>query len=392
MNPIYGNELVNQLREKGNKVKKRLWIIVPYIGTMNAVLRILGKEWLENSAVDFRLLTDISELSAINTNTLNEFYERGSVKSLKGLHAKIYIIDDEVLITSANLTGTAFSKRHEVGYFTKNIDETINLFEDWWKKSEKINLDDIKRVNRKKNKKDGDEPKINLETIWNLPKSPKKLIKKRLSYTKYERLLLDFQDFTNKYKRIQRIWKDEPIYMEIDGFFNFLFHEDEQPSNDYKNGKPRNLSEAEQNIQIRNWAKRYKQWNKKQEFEDINWRKKNSRTVKRILSKRRISKFEFDDLQKVLDCLNSMNSYPINKAKVLNPSNNSIEEIREAFSSLIYGKEPVGERIRKCESKIKNFGKSSVNELIGCFYPDEFPLINKNSISGMRFFGYQSKM
>jgi hypothetical protein len=87
-----------------------------------------------------------------------------------------------------------------------------------------------------------------------------------------------------------------------------------------------------------------------------------------------------------------MNSYAINKVRVLNPSNNSIENIRNAFKILIHGTAPVGARIKECESEIKYFGKSSANELIGCFYPKKFPLINQNSISGLRFFGYQSKM
>jgi hypothetical protein len=392
MKPLYGNELVNKLREKGNALKKRLWIVVPYIGTMNAVLKILGKEWLENSAVDFKLLTDISDLSAINTDTVRQFYERGNVKTLIGLHAKIYILDDEALITSANLTGTAFSKRHEIGIFTKDTTEIVTVFEAWWDKAENISLDDLQRIKRTKNKVDGDEPKVPLKTIWKLPKSPNNLIKKLHQYTKYERLLLDFEDITKKYQEIQRIWSNEPVFMEIDGLFNFLFHEDIRPSREYRDEKPRVLSEKKQEFEIKKWAKKYREWNKRQPNEDIEWRKQNSAVVQDLLSNKNISKLDFNQLREVLNCLNSMNSYEINKSRVLNPSNNSIEDIRNAFTSLIYGKEPVGARIKDCESKVKYFGKSSANELIGCFYPKEFPLINQNSISGLRFFGYQSKM
>jgi hypothetical protein len=392
MKPLYGNELVNELREKANVVKKRLWIIVPYIGTMNAVLKILGKEWLENSAIDFKLLTDISDLSAINTETVKQFYERGNVKTLTGLHAKIYIIDDTALITSANLTGTAFSKRHEIGVFTEEVTEIIRVFEEWWNKAEIINLDDLQRIKQTKNKGDGDEPKLPLKTIWKLPKSPSTLVKKRHQYVKYERLLLDFKDFAKKYQKVQRLWSDEPIFMEIDGLFNFLFHEDISPSREYKDAKPRSLTENEQEVEIKKWAKKYRKWNKQQSEEDIEWRKNNTIVVQDLLSKENIDKLNFDKLEDVLSSLNSMNSYAINKVRVLNPSNNSIENIRNAFKILIHGTAPVGARIKECESEIKYFGKSSANELIGCFYPKKFPLINQNSISGLRFFGYQSKM
>ena len=42
-------------------------------------------------------------------NTLQQFFRRGEVKTLRGLHGKLYIADDFVLATSANLTGIAFS-------------------------------------------------------------------------------------------------------------------------------------------------------------------------------------------------------------------------------------------------------------------------------------------
>jgi hypothetical protein len=39
----------------------------------------------------------------------------------------------------------------------------------------------------------------------------------------------------------------------------------------------------------------------------------------------------------------------------------------------------------------KNLGTSSINEILGFTNPDKYPLINKNSNCGLRFFGYQVK-
>jgi phosphatidylserine/phosphatidylglycerophosphate/cardiolipin synthase-like enzyme len=80
-----------------------------------AIRRILGKQWFEKPSVSVRLLTDTPDLSCIDTETIQYFYERGEVKGLIGLHSKIYIVDDTCIITSANLTTAAFTKRREIG-------------------------------------------------------------------------------------------------------------------------------------------------------------------------------------------------------------------------------------------------------------------------------------
>lgn len=389
MKPLFGNELVQELRKRAEKVKNRLWVCVPYLGKTDAVLKVLGKNWLENEAVEVRLLTDTSDMKAINTVMLKTFHERGDVKTLAGVHAKIYIIDDSVLITSANLTETAFSKRYEIGIFIEDASDVVSVFQNWWSKADKLNSVDTAKIYKPAKEKD-ETTTFNLPKIWDLPKSPEKVAKKRSEYAKYDRILIDYDDFATKYNQIQRIWEDEAIYWEIDGLFNFLFHEENTPSKDFNKKEPRTLTESEQKKEIQKWAKRYKNWNEKQERDDIDWRKNNTKVVQRLLSKKRIENLKSNEVEEILGCLNSMNSYAINKTRVIN--NNSVETIRDAFFQLIYGEGTVASRISACEKSINFFGKSSTNELIGCFYPEKYPLINQNSISGLRFFGYQSKM
>ena len=390
MKPLFGNELVQELRKRAENVKNRLWVCVPYLGKKDAVLKILGKNWLENEAVEVRLLTDVADMKAINTVMLKIFHERGDVKTLMGVHAKIYIIDDSALITSANLTETAFSKRHEIGVFLEDARQIATIFQEWWSKAEKLTSIDTAKIYKPAEEKD-EATTIILPKIWDLPPSPQKVFKNRSEYTKYDRILIDFDDFAEKYQKIQRIWETEPIYWEIDGFFNFLFHEeDTTPSKDFYKNIPRVLSEKEQLREIKKWATRYKNWNDSLEYDDIDWRKNNTKVVKRLLSRRKIETIKKAEIEEILGCLNSMNSYAINKTRVIN--NNSVENIREAFTQLIFGAGTVASRISTCEKGINFFGKSSTNELIGCFYPEKYPLVNQNSISGLRYFGYQSKM
>ena len=76
-----------------------------------------------NYGADVVLLCDV----------LNEFVNNQiEIRSLDSLHAKIYIIDDWCLVTSANLTGTAFLCRYEMGIASNKILEVEKTFQRWW--------------------------------------------------------------------------------------------------------------------------------------------------------------------------------------------------------------------------------------------------------------------
>ena len=111
---LHNQNLVDELRSAFDTASKRIWIAVPFIGQWKSVERILGRNWMMEKDIDFRLITDIygGSLSEDTYLVLREF---AKMRSLSGLHAKLYIIDDFILLTSANLTGTAFSKRFEIG-------------------------------------------------------------------------------------------------------------------------------------------------------------------------------------------------------------------------------------------------------------------------------------
>ena len=76
----------------------------------------------------------------------------------------------------------------------------------------------------------------------------------------------------------------------------------------------------------------------------------------------------------------------------LNPENNTLDTIREAWKSLLHDSElPIEERMEACNQKLFRFGKSAIQELISFYEPDEYPVMNRNANSGMRFFGYEIK-
>ena len=111
MKILTGQQLVSTLRKSCDKVTKRLWIASPFIGYWSKVRRILGRKWVDDGQISVRLITDFSDNSIFDYETIKCFHDRGAIKEIKGLHAKIFIIDDAALVTSANLTNTAFTKR-----------------------------------------------------------------------------------------------------------------------------------------------------------------------------------------------------------------------------------------------------------------------------------------
>ena len=397
MKILHGQDLVNELRKLSDTVSKRLWIAVPYIGSPKSIRQILGKEWFEKPSVNVKLLTDTSDLSCIDTETLQHFHNRGQIKTLSGLHAKIYIIDNVCLVTSANLTNTAFSKRHEIGMLFNSIqaEQVISTFESWWHEAENIKLSHLKKAFEKK-EPSSEEKQPKLARIFKLPDDPgpfTKNIEKR--FLNYDRLVYDYENFAQKYSEIQRIWTNKPLYLEVDGLLNYLYHKaPETPSKLYAQEEPRNLTESQQISEIKRWALKYKEWNqntyrKEYEQDDIDWRLDRSERLQRLTSSNRMLTLDKVEIGEILSCLNCLESYPINRTKIL--SNNSVSEIRSAIDMLVNGDGQLAARMDYCNN-IKYMGPSSMNEILGFSNPEKYPLINKNSICGLRFFGYQIKV
>ena len=147
---------------------------MPYIGGLPSVRRILGKRWLDNS-LSVRLLTDIREFNRFNSETISVFSQLGEIRHLPGLHAKIFIIDDTCLLTSANLTNTAFTRRHEIGMFLEGprSSKAISIFNTWWRTSPPASPSALKKFRKKKFISSEETDNFGgLPHHWNLPDDP----------------------------------------------------------------------------------------------------------------------------------------------------------------------------------------------------------------------------
>ncbi len=387
---LHNQNLVNALRSALDTASKRIWIAVPFIGHWKSVEHILGRNWMMQKDIDIRLITDIDN-GSFSEDTFFVFKQYAKMKSLSGLHAKLFIVDNFILLTSANLTGTAFSKRYEIGVTLTDEKNIVKIFNEWWKIANKIKEDwtPIKLpkggIQEPEDQNSGDLPHR-----WDLPR----ISKQRSGFTEYVSIVSAYNKFVKLYeKHNTRLIPKLSVYQEVDGFFNYLFHEHSQkPSYDYMEKKPyRPLSEANRIKEIKMYGRQYEKWLlDNPTFE--NYRFKCIRTIKKHLSKSHIDILSESDVKDVVNCLHCMNSFDLNKYRFTNPVNNKIEVIRTEWNNLLHNNSiELNERMATCDRKLRFFGKSAIRELIGWYFPEKYPIINRNSNSGMRFFGYDIK-
>lgn len=391
MKVISEKHLSSELRKMGDCAKKRLWIASPFIGNPRIVRKILGNKWQKNPAIDVRLLTDISN-AFIDRETIKLFLDQYKIRTIKGLHAKIYIVDNSSIITSANLTAAGFSKRYEAGALlsSKDIVALVKLYEKWWGKVAKEIPLDWERIiikNTARNKK-SDYHGDGLKTRFPLPPDPGNPISAK--FNDYKSFLKDYKLFADDYKRIQRLWPKMELYFETDMFLDYLFHHAKgKPSKRFRGKKPKTLTAVARKKEMRKHALLFKKWVMKPDGTyDIHQHQKSSKAIKRLLSKKSIGKIKKADIDKVANMLNCLSSMPLARVKFLNPKNNGIRNISRAWKDLLHGKDLLQSRMSKCNEDLPFFGRSSIHELLGYFSPGCYPLRNTNSNAGLRFFGY----
>ncbi len=372
--------LVDTLRERCNSAQSRILIASPFIGSLRDVRKVIGGAWMKDS-VELKVLTD-NEAGFIKEDTYDEFIAYGEVRSLKSLHAKVYIVDDWCLITSANLTGTAFSRRYEIGTEVdgQEFADSLELFNYWWESST-----DIKAVNKPSSSMVGYHDGASFSPKNKLPG----YTQRNLSHDKYQVVCDKYKEFAELYEAVtgrNTEMKDDgfTLYQEVDYLFNYLYHEHpDTPSKNLDGVIKQNKKERK--AKIRKYFKLLKEFYPQDKQE---WRLERTEIVQQILDLSKIDSITRDDVKEVLECLHCLHSYPINKTKFLNPQNNNLKDIRKYWKMLLHSETLDFQVFAEVNSHLNFFGKSSMQELVGWYWPDDYPIINKNSDNGMKFFGY----
>jgi hypothetical protein len=398
VNTLHGAGLAMTLRKLSEQATERIWIVSPYIGRWPAVSALLGGTWWLGSTVTLQVITDVSDAGNVHRGTLLHLLNRGLVKTLAGVHAKIYIIDDQAIVASANLTETGFTKRREIAVLLGGPEatDTISLFKTWWETlAQELTPESIEQLEIEKPSDFSPEREgAGLPVLWPLPPKPDGALFEAPGgaeggFASYQRFLKHYNEFAAAYAGVQRLWPDAPLFLETDAFLNYLFHEAEgKPSFEfYSKREPRKLDKIERQTEIEKWAPLFGKWARS--AGDQRWRERRAATVKKLLEKDHIDELTASEVKQVVDCLNCMNALQLIKYKFLNPNNNIVEKIRAAWKKLVHGHGSEEERMHACSKALRFFGTSSVQELLGWYYPERYPIRNNNSDAGLRFFGYR---
>lgn len=176
MKTLYGNTLLNEFSSLISAAKNRIWICSPYVGSFNFINKISDGK-ITNKEISIRFITDKNEISHINYEFFEQLIKIGELRTLAGIHAKIYIVDNKCIITSANLTQTAFFKRYEIGLLLdeQEAKESICVYNSYWNKSLKLDkLEAIKKLSKpSKNNNDEVSGRQKLPKIWSINKRNK---------------------------------------------------------------------------------------------------------------------------------------------------------------------------------------------------------------------------
>ena len=373
---------IDILRNKCENAKNRIWIASPFIGTLKDVQRIIGGKWLLPS-INCRILTD-ADSGFIRKDTFDEFINNqvDIIRNLESLHAKIYIVDDWCLVTSANLTGTAFFCRYEMGIATNDIEKIESTYIRWWNMAKPVSV--MSQM-----------PQKTLVEYQDGARFKKKF--KSQPYVsgkqdKYDALCEKYKEFAKLYEKVtgrnpQMVKDGYTLLQEVDYLFNYLSHDHpDKPSHEQK--EVRQLTDKQREKAI---IKYFKDMSRHYVDDPQLWRLERANMVQKLLAPDAIKKIGWNEAREITDCLHCLESYKINKIKFLNPKNNNIEDIRDCWNVLLHTGKIDNNKITIVKNRLRNFAWSSIRELIGWYYPNDYPLMNETSHRGMRFFGYNIK-
>ena len=375
---LFEQNQIDTLRFKCDRAAKRIWIASPFIGSLKDIQRIIGGKWMRPS-IDCRVLSDV-EAGFIRKDTFDELHKyQVEIRSLFGLHSKIYIVDDWCLVTSANLTGTAFQCRYEMGITLDVVKDVEATFLRWWELAQPV-ATLPNRLNK---------GLLDYQDGKQFSRKFKAPAYKSGKQDKYDAACEKYLEFANHYRNLTgrnpKMMQDGyTLFQEVDYLFNYLYHDHpDTPSRGIKT--PRTLTPVKQEKEILRCFKDMCDW---YDNEPQEWRLDRTRNIQSLLAPGKIENLSWNEVTEVVDCLHCLKVYPWHRKKLLDPHINHLHDIRNCWKTLLHTGPINRQKIDLVTSKLKGFGLSSAQELIGWYYPDNYPVMNSNSDCGMRYFGY----
>jgi len=323
----------------------------------------------------------------------------------KQFHSKIYVFYDAdnvaigAIVGSSNLTSGGLDTNIETNVILKDsssLNQLTDLVDDLLDLSDKLQPDEL---NDYKSKYDDFVAKNPPDKNGKPVKIPKKSIKAfKISDTASE--YYEFWTVADKVKEmVTDISKKEypkiPEYLVIDHFWHWVV----KVCSEDKLAVLRNSTDLTKSKHIPKLFKEYCLWDRSASGKTAPTYTEsmpiNSKKIQKLLSKRNINNLTKSDARKVFSSFHATQSL-IQRfgADSLFISQNSISKIRNSLKYLLYSDDPVDIRIHNLiknnsEYRLKQFGSSCVQELLGWANPTKMPIRNGKADKAIRMLGFR---
>jgi len=159
-------ELYPVVRQLSSKSEDVFWVASPYLGLR--AHQVFSHKIVDAPPKDVRFIFGLDERAvgegAVNPHEIEYFqklFDNRNIRTNSALHAKLYIFDKKALVTSANLSQTAFQRNIEVGALVEGeqVEKIKRFYVKLWNDSDPIgNLDNYKKIwDRARRTKEWDE-------------------------------------------------------------------------------------------------------------------------------------------------------------------------------------------------------------------------------------------
>lgn len=291
------------------------------------------------------------------------------------------------MVSSANLTGTAFSKRYEIGTDDVNISEVETFFNSLWE-NKKIKFVTSWSKGKKQSQIEFEDGGVRYDKLTTLPTYSAGMGK----MDKYLAQCSKYKAFARTYEKITGRCRDMvddgfTLLQEVDYLFYYLEH---VACVSKKLTKVQQRTESTRNSLIKKYFKEisthYEQ-NRNYELRRIN----STKLVKKLTSPSKIKTISAKEVRTVLDTFNcfglgrDMHGHASNFIK-----KNSLIDIRYHWDALLNHGDITSEKVNEC-CKLRHCSDSSVSELIAWRFPDKYPIMNTCSKKGLWFFGVDAQ-
>jgi len=147
-------ELCSVVRRLSSKSEDVFWVASPYLGL--GAYQVFSHRIVDAPPEDVRFIFGLNEGAVrgggVNPYEIENFqnlFNNRNIRTNNTFHAKLYIFDKKALVTSANLSQTAFERNVEVGALFEGdqVEKIKRFYEKLWNDSYPIgNLDKYKKI------------------------------------------------------------------------------------------------------------------------------------------------------------------------------------------------------------------------------------------------------